>query len=460
MYFKQFYLGCLAHASYLIGSNGEAAVVDPQRDVDLYISEAAAQGLQIKYIIETHIHADFVSGHQALAARTGAEILFGPGADAAFTHREVRDGDSIQIGAVTLRIWETPGHTPESICIGVVDTAISDQVQKILTGDTLFVGDVGRPDLVGLREYSPERMAGMLYDSLHQKLLTLDDAVEVYPAHGAGSLCGRSLAEETFSSMGEQRRTNYALQPMSKSDFVLMMTEDLPEQPAYFAEDAALNRRGLTRIEQAPRPAALRVAAFQQKMQEGIQILDVRAWPAFGAGHIAGAMNIALNGPFAGSAGSLLALNSALLLVTDNEAEVDEAVLRLARVGIDKVQGYLAGGMLAWDTAGQPSERVTHISAEALASRREQDAALRILDVRRAPEFQSGHIDGAINIPLAALAMQAQALDRQAPLVVTCAGGYRSSAAVSILQRLGFAEVYNLMGGMHAWERRLAACRT
>src|ERR1700682_3003463 len=254
IFFKQFYLGCLAHASYLIGSDGEAVVVDPQRDVDQYISEAEAQNLKVKYVIETHLHADFISGHRQLAARTGAEVIFGEEAGASFRHRAVRDGDELTVGRVKLRIMETPGHTPESICVLVTDTEVSGQPQKVLTGDTLFIGDVGRPDLAGAKGFTKEMMAAMMFESLHKKLLQLDDAVEVYPAHGAGSMCGRSLSSEASSTIGEQRKFNYALQPMSKDDFVRLMTTDLPEAPAYFAKDAEINRTGAPALNGLPRP--------------------------------------------------------------------------------------------------------------------------------------------------------------------------------------------------------------
>ena len=240
MFFKQFYLSCLAHASYLIGSEGEAAVVDPQRDVDQYIEEANTQGLKIRYIIETHLHADFVSGHRELAERTGAQIVFGKEAGATFPHLAAKDGDQLTIGRVNLRILETPGHTLESICVLVTDTELSEESQKLLTGDTLFIGDVGRPDLAGSQGYTPEMMAAMMYDSLHEKLLKLDDTIEVYPAHGAGSMCGKNLSTETWSTIGHQRKFNYALQPMPKAEFVRMMTEDLTEAPQYFAKDAEI----------------------------------------------------------------------------------------------------------------------------------------------------------------------------------------------------------------------------
>src|SRR5262245_23395362 len=254
MYFKQFYLGCLAHASYLIGSEGEAAVVDPQRDVDQYIREAENQGFKIKYVIETHLHADFVSGHRELAARSGAQIVFGEKAGATFPHVAVKDGQVVRVGGVSLRIIETPGHTPESISILVNDEQESDQPKKVLTGDALFIGDVGRPDLVGSRGYTAEQMAGMLYESLHHKLLLLNDDVEVYPAHGAGSMCGRDIGKETSSTIGEQRETNYALKPMARDAFVKMMTVDLPDAPTYFSRDAEINRLGAAALVELPRP--------------------------------------------------------------------------------------------------------------------------------------------------------------------------------------------------------------
>jgi len=311
MYFKQFYLGCLAHASYLIGSDGEAAVVDPQRDVDQYIEEAAAQGFEIKYVIETHLHADFVSGHRELAARTGAEIVFGKEAGATFPHRAVKDGDEIKIGKVDLRIMETPGHTPESISVLVTNTEegeegkggtgeedVALEPQKILTGDTLFVGDVGRPDLAGGKGYTPQMMAAMMYDTLHGKLLKLDDATEVYPAHGAGSMCGKNMSKETSSTIGDQRRFNYALQPMSKDEFVRMMTADLPESPAYFPQDAEINRTGAEALSQLPEIVALTPGQVRDltRSTPAHVILDVRAAAEFGAGHIPGSINIGLGG--------------------------------------------------------------------------------------------------------------------------------------------------------------------
>src|SRR5262245_29431376 len=281
MFFKQFYLGCLAQASYLIGDGGEAAVVDPRRDVDEYIEEARHQGLTIRYVIETHLHADFVSGHRELAARTGARIYFGAKAGARFDHVPVKEGDEIRIGSVVLRFLETPGHTPESVSVLVVDRSVSDEPHAVLTGDTLFIGDVGRPDLLGAR-VSPAELAGQLYDSLHGKLLGLPDATQVFPAHGAGSLCGRNISSETSSTIGEQRRVNYALQPMPKADFVRMMTSDLPEAPEYFSRDVAINREGASGLGQLPEPTALAPEAVAALQSRGAMVLDTRPCAQFG----------------------------------------------------------------------------------------------------------------------------------------------------------------------------------
>src|SRR5215813_1362265 len=336
MYFKQFYLGCLAHASYLIGSDGEAAIVDPQRDVDEYIDEAKANGLQIKYVVETHLHADFVSGHQELAHRTGAEIVFGEKARAAFPHRAVREGEEIKLGKVGLRFMETPGHTPEGICVLVIDSEVSDQPQKILTGDTLFIGDVGRPDLAGGKGFTSQMMAEMMYDSLHGKLLKLPDECEVYPAHGAGSMCGKNMSKETSSTIGEQRKFNYALKPMSKEEFVTMMTADLPEAPIYFPKDAEINRSGARGLSELQPPQPLTPAQVAQLTDD--VLLDVRSAADFGAAHVPGSMNIGLGGQFAMWAGSLIPLNASIVVIADTEAQVNESVVRLARVGIEKVK--------------------------------------------------------------------------------------------------------------------------
>src|ERR1043165_9519822 len=364
MFFKQFYLACLAHASYLIGSEGEAAVVDPQRDVDEYLEEAAAHGLEIKYVIETHLHADFVSGHQEIAARTGAQIIFGEKAGVEFEHRAVKDGEELKLGKVVLRFIETPGHTPEGICILV--TGPEDQPQKLLTGDTLFIGDVGRPDLAGGKGYTPQMMAEMMYDSLHGKLLKLPDEVEVYPAHGAGSMCGRNMSKETSSTIGEQRKFNYALKPMSKEEFVTMMTADLPEAPIYFPKDAEINRSGARGLSELQPPTALTPQEVQQLRDEGHILLDVRSAADFGAAHVPGSTNVGLGGQFAMWAGCLIALNASIVVIADTGAQVDEAVVRLARVGIENVKGYLEGGVQSWHDAGLQVDAIAQISVAEL----------------------------------------------------------------------------------------------
>jgi len=473
MYFKQFYLGCLAHASYLIGSEGEAVVVDPQRDVDQYIDEAKAQGFEIKYVIETHLHADFVSGHRELAARTGAEIVFGKEAGAAFPHRAVKDGDEIEIGKVVLRIMETPGHTPESISVLVSENGQgekgkrgmgeedddSPQPQKILTGDTLFVGDVGRPDLAGGKGYTPQMMAGMMYDTLHDKLLKLDDATEVYPAHGAGSMCGKNMSKETSSTIGDQRKFNYALQPMSKDEFVRMMTADLPESPAYFPQDAEINRTGAEALNQLPEIVALTPAQIRDLTRRSpanspqYVILDVRAAAEFGAGHLPGSINIGLGGQFAIWAGTLIPLGTPIVIVAESEENAQEAVTRLARVGHESVKGYLAGGIAAWNKAGLELASVPQITVDELSELISNPASLQIVDVRRPPEYASGHVPHAIHASLSDLqkAFPSLELDPNKPTAVICAGGYRSSAASSILQQHGFSNLLNVSGGTSAW---------
>jgi len=462
MYFKQFYLGCLAHASYLIGSDGEAAVVDPQRDVDQYVEEAEAQNLKIKYIIETHLHADFVSGHRELAEKTGAEIVFGQEAGATFPHHAVKDGDELTIGNVKLRLLETPGHTPESICILLTDTegiagegegTRAPSPQKVLTGDTLFIGDVGRPDLAGGRGYTPQDMAAMMYDSLHDKLLKLPDEVEVYPAHGAGSMCGKNLSSETSSTIGQQRTFNYALQPMTKDDFVTMMTTDLPEAPAYFAKDAEINRDGARPLDNLSAATALSPSQVATAAQQGAVILDTRSAAEFGAGHVPGSLNIGLGGQFASWAGSLIPLNSQIVIVAESTERVAEAQVRMARVGLENVSGYLDGGVGAWAKVGLEVAAVPQISVSELRELIETQVDFQIVDVRRAAEYESGHAPRAMTAPLAKLRdlLPNLKLDRSKPVAIICAGGYRSSAATSILQPHGFTDLLNVTGGTTAW---------
>jgi hydroxyacylglutathione hydrolase len=450
MFFKQFYLGCLAQASYMVGSGGEAAVVDPRRDVDEYIEEAHAQGLTIRHVIETHLHADFVSGHRELAERTGAKIYFGARAGAAFEHVAVSDGDEIRMGKVRLRFLETPGHTPESVSVVVYDLEKSEQPESVLTGDTLFIGDVGRPDLLGARVSAGE-LASQLYDSLHGKLLKLPDSVAVYPAHGAGSLCGRNISSETSSTIGQQRQFNYALRPMARKEFVALVTTDLPEAPEYFSRDARLNREGPGSLASLPTPAALSPDEVERRCAAGALVLDARAAAEYGNGHVAGSLHIGLGGQFASWAGTLVSPESPIVLVVEDEALIVQTRTRLARVGLENVTGYLSGGIRAWDASGRALARTEQIGVDELRARLEEGEDLAVLDVRRPGEWQTGHIKQAVLMPLHELAKRAAALDREHPVAAICAGGYRSSTATSVLERLGFHKIVNVVGGMAAW---------
>jgi glyoxylase-like metal-dependent hydrolase (beta-lactamase superfamily II)/rhodanese-related sulfurtransferase len=439
MLFKQFYLNCLAHASYFIASQGEAAIVDPQRDVEQYIEEANANEVKIKYIIETHLHADFVSGHRELAARTGAEIIFGAKANAQFPHRAVNDGDEIKLGDVTLRFMETPGHTPESICVLVDD----GESKKLLTGDTLFIGDVGRPDLAGGKGFSSEQMASMMYDTLHEKILKLDDAIEVYPAHGAGSACGKNISSDTFSTIGQQRRFNYALQPMTKDAFVKMMTTDLPPAPAYFPFDAEYNRKGAPSLNDLPKPKEL---TLQEAKESNAVLLDVRSTADFGAGHLPDSINIGLGGQFASWAGTLIPMNAEIILIANTQEQIDEAVMRLARVGHENVRGFLKA-----DDAN-PKLLIPQITVNELKEKIATVSDLQVVDVRRVGEYECGHATKAINAPLSPnVADKVSHLDKSKPTAVICLGGYRSSAAASLLEQSGFTNLMNVTGGTRAW---------
>jgi hydroxyacylglutathione hydrolase len=452
MYFKQFYLACLAHASYLIGSEGEAVVVDPQRDVDEYIAEAEAHQLQIKYIIETHLHADFVSGHHELAERTGATIVFGSQANVEFEHLPVKDGDEIKLGKLVLRFLETPGHTPEGICLLIVDPAVSDEPTKVLTGDTLFIGDVGRPDLAGGKGFTPQQMAELMYDSLHGKLLQLPDDTEVYPAHGAGSMCGKNMSKETSSTIGEQRKFNYALKPMTREAFVQMMTADLSEAPAYFPKDAEINRSGARGLSEISPPKELSPSEVESLTSDAHVLLDLRSAELFGAGHLSGSINIGLGGQFAMWAGSLIPINTNLILIAETNAQVDEAIVRLARVGIENVRGYLLADPELWTQTGLSVETIPQVTVNEL-NERVKDGSLQVIDVRRPAEYQSGHVPGAYHAPLSVIEKEVDALSlsKDKETAVICAGGYRSSAAASLMQRHGFTKLVNVTGGTTAW---------
>ncbi len=440
MQFKQFYLGCLSHASYYVGSEGEAAIIDPQRDVQQYLDEAEANGQQIKYVIETHSHADFVSGHIELAAKTGAQIVYGQRANTKFPTLKVKDGDELSVGRVKLRFLETPGHTPEGITI----IAESDgSPLRIFTGDTLFIGDVGRPDLIGSKGFTAEQMGGMLYDSLREKILPLPDDTEVYPAHGAGSLCGKSLSKETWSTLGEQRKFNYALQPMTKDEFVKLVAADQPEVPMYFPRSAAKNLEGAAALDELARPTALstdEVFAF-----DGV-VIDIRTNTEYGAGHVPNSINIGLGGQFASWSGTLIPIGTPIAIISNGADQVDEAVMRLARVGHETVIGYQFIG----DYTGE-RKVIEQVAVGEVAELSKTEKYLQLVDVRRPAEHDAGHAHRSRNIPLDKLASEIDQLDPAVPSYVICQGGYRSSIGCGILENAGFKKVFNVTGGTAAW---------
>ncbi|HYL74439.1 MAG TPA: rhodanese-like domain-containing protein [Bryobacteraceae bacterium] len=450
MYFEQFYLTCLSHASYMLASEGIAAVVDPQRDVGLYIQEARRHGFTIRYVIETHLHADFVSGHRELAELTGAKVYLGAKAGATFPHVPVRDGDELTFGKCHLRFLETPGHTIESVSVVVTDLDNPEHPLGVLTGDTLFIGDVGRPDLSG--DMTPQQLAGMLYDSLHNKLLQLPDDVQVYPAHGAGSLCGRQMSSERSSTIGKEKITNYALRPSSREEFVKLLTAELPERPGYFALDVEINRSGAPPLEDLPPLPAIAPSELKERRDRGAIILDTRAASDFAAAHIPGSIQIGLAGQYASWAAIVLGLSKEIVLVAEDTEKVAESRLRLTRVGIEHVTAYLEGGLPRWIHDSLPTEETPQISVEQLHQLLNEDAnAVQVVDVRRAAEWQGGHVEQARHKPLDHLAANLDDLDKAKPVAVYCKGGYRSTIASSLLQRAGFPQVLNVTGGFDAW---------
>jgi len=455
MYFEQFYLGCLAHASYLLASEGEAVVVDPQRDVEIYLKAAEEHGVKIRHIFETHLHADFVSGHQELAARTGGTIYIGAQAGARFPHVKVSDGFELKVGKLRIRAMETPGHTPEGICLVISDEEKSQRPWAVLTGDTLFIGDVGRPDLS--KAHTPKELAGLLYDSLHEKLLKLPDEVLVYPAHGAGSLCGRNMRAERSSTIGTERLTNYALQIKSRDEFVRQLTANLPTKPEYFLQDAEINRGGATALADLPELPPISATELNSLLQEQVIALDVRPGDQFAAGHVPGSINIALSGQFATWAGTVLGLSSSPVLIADSLEQVSEARLRLARVGIENVRGYLKDGVSGWTNAGFKLDALSQITPQDLEKRMQGGASskpsVQILDVRREPEWNAGHLEDAVWWPLDNFKVSPPEIDRDIPIAVHCKSGYRSMIACSLLQRAGFQNVSNVIGGFDAWQQ-------
>ena len=450
---EQFFLGCLAHASYLVGSEGVAAVIDPQRDVDIYIDAAKEKGLKIEHIIETHLHADFVSGHHELAERTGARIYLGEGSGAAFPHVEMKDGDSIQFGNCRLDFMQTPGHTLESVCIALTDLGEPPPAKPraVFTGDTLFVGDVGRPDLSA--GHTPQELAAMLYSSLHKKLLTLPDGTEIFPAHGAGSLCGRQMSSERSSTIGKERRTNYALLARNQEEFIHLLTDSLPPRPEYFGMDVELNRQGAASLDELPHPLPVRAPEVFRLQSEGAIVVDTRPTMQFAVAHVPGSVHIALSGQYASWAARLLGLDKRIILVGEDADHLRESQMRLARVGIENVQAYLKDGIAGWLRGGYELDYIPQISVQEFAELLEQENGhIAVLDVREPGEVEMGAIEGSIRIPLGQLQERIGELDRHKLVVAHCKGGYRSSIATSLLRRAGFRDIANLTGGFDAWK--------
>lgn len=444
MYIEQLYTNCLAEAAYYIESEGEVAIIDPLRESLPYIEMAASRNAKIKYVFETHFHADFVSGHIDLAKKTGAQIIYGPEANTNYSVINAKDGEEFSIGKIKIRALHTPGHTLESTCYLLIDETGKNHC--IFTGDTLFVGDVGRPDLLD-GVMTKEELASKMYDSLNTKIKTLADDVIVYPAHGPGSACGKSMGKETFSTIGIQKQTNYALQEMSRAAFIEAVTDGLSVPPQYFFEDARINKTGYTEIDEVitNNTKALTVQEVTDAMESGVLVLDTRVADVFEKGFIPGSLNIGLNGMFAVWVGTLIDINQPLVLVTDIGKEA-ETVLRLARVGYENVIGYLDGGMQSWISAGKKTDAVTTIQAEDIKQYYD-NADYVILDVRKPSEFENEHIKNAINIQLSEIDLRAGELDGDKKYIIHCAAGYRSMMAASILKEKGFNNFVNVAGG-------------
>jgi len=453
--FKQFYLPCLAHASYVIGdeATGTAAVVDPQRDTDQYIAFASEHGLKIKHVFLTHLHADFIAGHLELRDREGATIYLGAQAKAGYAFTPLHDGEILEFGRARLKILETPGHTPESISIIVFD--LNENEQKpygVLTGDTLFIGDVGRPDLRAALGWSAAQLGSMLFDSLHNKLLPLPDETLVYPAHGAGSLCGKSLSKETVSTMSEQRRVNYALQPMSKEAFLQVVTADQPDAPAYFTYDAVMNSEERPTLDETlAHVSTMTLDDVLALQQIGAQILDTRDPGEFAAAHLAGSISIGLGGQYATWAGTVLDREHPIVIIADPGRE-NEAATRLGRIGFDHVVGYLKDGLMSLQMRPDLTVKTERVSAPFAAELLSQLEPPVAIDVRGPGERTQKFIAGSLSIPLNHLAENLTKIPKGRPLLVYCAGGYRSSIAASLLQRGGFEQVSEIAGGIVSWE--------
>jgi glyoxylase-like metal-dependent hydrolase (beta-lactamase superfamily II)/rhodanese-related sulfurtransferase len=452
MFFRQYQLSCLSLFSYLIGdtSTGRAVVVDPQRDISGYLGEARAHGLSIERVIETHFHADFLSGHLELAEATGAAISYGSAARAEFPIEPLADGQRIELGEVTLEVRHTPGHTPESISVVVWKRPNDPAPWGVLTGDALFVGDVGRPDLLTAIGHTAEDLARQLYRSLQDQLLSLPDTTRVFPAHGAGSACGKAMSDAVSSTIGEQRRGNYALQPMSEDAFVEVVTQGQSVAPLYFAYTADSNRRLRDLLDDAEPPRRFSVEDLENCLREEATVVDGRPPETFASGHLRGSINVGLDGRFAEYAGDVVRAGQPVVVVVDEGRET-EAKVRLARIGFDRVRGAVIDVERLLAERPDLADRAARLAAADVASWRDDERHLQILDVRNPGEQRAGIVPGAVTIPLARLLDRHHELDPIAPIVVYCAGGYRSSTAASLLRSVGFTQVADLQGGYDAW---------
>jgi len=452
MKFTQYYLDCLSQASYLIGdeTTGRAVVVDPRRDIDEYVRDAAEAGLTIELVIETHFHADFLSGHLELAAATGAEIGYSSVAETEFESRKLHDGERIPLGDVQLEIRHTPGHTPESLSVVVWEHVSDDVPYGVLTGDALFIGDVGRPDLLASLGYTRDELADQLYESLHGKLLTLPDATRVYPAHGAGSACGKNLSTETWSTIGDQRVNNYALLAPDKETFVGLVTEGQPPAPSYFVYDAVLNRQERALLDEHAPLAALSLDEVTARLDAGAILVDGRTPEEFAHGHLVGSVNVGLDGRYAEFAGSVVPHDVDIVLLVEPGFEL-EARNRLGRIGFDRVVGHLADPLVVMAEHPDRTQRASRLTVPEFDARRADVDDLQIVDIRNPGEIALGAVEGAVPIPVGQLPSRLGELDQDAPTVVYCAGGYRSSVAASLLRNAGFEDVSDLLGGYGAW---------
>lgn len=463
MLIKHYFINKIAHSSYILVGSDICAVIDPQRHTDVYIKEARALGVEITHILQTHLHADFVSGHMDLAEKTGAKIYVAKSAKCTFDHVALSEGDTIEIEDIVIKVLETPGHTPEHLSYIVTDTARGEDPVCAFVGDTLFVGDVGRPDLF---PDMAEELAGKLYHSLHDKILKLPDFCEVLPAHGAGSLCGRAMGAKWRSTIGYEKKYNTALQIKDKAAFIKSLTEDMPPAPDHFSRCSDINRKGPALVSKLPRIQELNAAAFKKMIdKENVAVVDTRSYLAFGSQHIPGSWSLDFNGNLPTFAGWVLPLDKDLLVVSDSFKEAEKTNVWLRRVGQDHIAGYLDGGMAAWVTSGYKTNHVAQISAEDLHVMVTGSSTFVLLDVRAPGEFEDGHIEGAINIPVADLRERYTELKKEDAIILVCSSGNRSSLGVSIMRREGFKNLYNVAGGMTGYSaagyaKRCTVCQS